>query len=302
MSDSTTSLSVSWTAPDNTGKPDIESYDLQYRQGSSGSWTDGPQGVTVPEAIITGLAAGTEYQVRVRATNDEGDSRWSAAGSGSTNAADCPALPAGRLWSACLTAGMVDQAAFGYQGSTSDGSLSDTDFEIGGTTYTVTGLTDSDNVLNFTGVKLTLQPALAATDAGALTLHIGDATSLAFADATPTVLATVSRYDWSLPAALGWSAGQKIVVGITQDSTPPPAPNAAPVFTSADNFSAAENQTAVGTVIATDADAGDTVTYAVTGGDDQTQFQIDPTSGVLTFAASPTTRTPPMTVRTTSTR
>ena len=287
VSGSSDSLDVSWSAPDNSGKPDIESYDLQYRQGSSGSWTDGPQGVTVPDAIITGLAAGTEYQVRVRATNDEGDSMWSAEGSGSTNAADCPALPAGRLWSACLTAGMVDQAAFGYQGSTSDGSLSDTDFEIGGTTYTVTGLTDSDNVLNFTGVKLTLQPALAATDAGALTLYIGDATSLAFADATPTVLATVSRYDWSLPDALGWSAGQKIVVGISQESTPPPATNAAPVFTSDAAFTADENQTAVGTVIATDADAGDTVTYAVTGGDDQTQFQIDPTSGVLTFAAEP---------------
>ena len=30
---SSDSLDVSWTAPDNSGKPDIESYDLQYRQG-----------------------------------------------------------------------------------------------------------------------------------------------------------------------------------------------------------------------------------------------------------------------------
>ena len=65
------------------------------------------------------------------------------------------------------------------------------------------------------------------------------------------------------------------------------ATNAAPVFTSADNFTADENQTAVGTVIATDADAGDTVSYAVTGGDDQTRFQIDASSGVLTFATAP---------------
>ena len=90
--DSTTSLSVTWSAPDNTGKPDIESYDLQYRQGASGSWTDGPQDVTPPQegsdpfAIITGLDADSLYQVQVRATNDEGDSLWSAPGTGTTNA------------------------------------------------------------------------------------------------------------------------------------------------------------------------------------------------------------------------
>ena len=291
VSGSSDSLSVTWTAPDDTGKPDIESYDLQYRQGTSGSFTDGPQDVTFGTVTIGGLAAGTEYQVRVRATNDEGDSVWSSAGTGSTNAADCPALPAGRLWSACLTAGMTVQGHLGYREATSVGSLSDTDFEIGGTTYTVTWLTDSDNVSGFTGVRINLEPALAATDAGALTLHIGDATSLAFADATATVLLTLSQYTWSRSDALGWSAGQKIVVGITQDSTPP-ATNAAPVFTSAAAFSADENQTAVGTVMATDADAGDTVTYAVTGGDDQARFQIDPTSGVLTFTAAPDHESP----------
>ena len=39
---STTNLTVSWAAPDNTG-PDINNYDLQYRQGTSGSFTSGPQ-------------------------------------------------------------------------------------------------------------------------------------------------------------------------------------------------------------------------------------------------------------------
>ena len=34
------SLSVRWLAPDNAGKPDIDSYDLQYRQGTTGDWTD----------------------------------------------------------------------------------------------------------------------------------------------------------------------------------------------------------------------------------------------------------------------
>ncbi len=79
-------LSVTWTAPENTGKPAIESYDLQYRKGITGNFADGPQDVTGLTANIEGLDAGSAYQVQVRATNDEGDSAWSTAGSGSTNA------------------------------------------------------------------------------------------------------------------------------------------------------------------------------------------------------------------------
>ena len=82
---STTSLSVSWSAPLNTGKPAITSYDLQYRAGSSGNWIPGPQDQPGTSATIGSLAAGTSYQVRVRATNDEGDSGWSSPGTGSTN-------------------------------------------------------------------------------------------------------------------------------------------------------------------------------------------------------------------------
>ena len=85
-SGSTTSLDVSWTAPANSGKPAIASYDLQYRAGSSGSFTDGPQNVTGTSTAIASLNAGTSYQVQVRATNDEGDSGWSSSGSGSTSA------------------------------------------------------------------------------------------------------------------------------------------------------------------------------------------------------------------------
>ena len=81
VSGSATSLSVSWSPPANTG-PDITGYDLRYRPGRSGRWTDGPQSVTGTSATITGLTTIALYQVQVRATNDEGDSSWSAAGSG----------------------------------------------------------------------------------------------------------------------------------------------------------------------------------------------------------------------------
>ena len=77
---------MTWTAPGNAGKPDIESYDLQFRKGTSGDWSDGPQDVAGTTATITGLDADSSYEVQVSATNDEGTGDWSAAGSGSTNA------------------------------------------------------------------------------------------------------------------------------------------------------------------------------------------------------------------------
>ena len=77
----TDSLSVSWSAPSNTGRPAIDSYDLQYREGTTGTWTDGPQNVSGTSTTIAGLAADpAAYQVQVRATNDEGDGPWSPTG------------------------------------------------------------------------------------------------------------------------------------------------------------------------------------------------------------------------------
>ncbi len=75
------SLDVSWDAPDNT-----DSYDLQYREAAGGSWNDGTQNQTGTSATITGLDGDTSYQVQVRASNDEGDSPWSDAGTGQTYA------------------------------------------------------------------------------------------------------------------------------------------------------------------------------------------------------------------------
>ncbi len=88
VSGSTTSLDVSWSAPENAGRPAIASYDVQYRKQGVTNWTNGPQNVTATSARLPGLDAGTAYNVQVRASNDEGDSLYSQPGSGSTNAAD----------------------------------------------------------------------------------------------------------------------------------------------------------------------------------------------------------------------
>jgi surface protein len=53
------------------------------------------------------------------------------------------------------------------------------------------------------------------------------------------------------------------------------------------SISVDENQTDVTTVVGVDPNIGDTVTYAFSGGDDQAQFNIDATTGKLTFKVAP---------------
>ncbi len=65
-----------------------------------------------------------------------------------------------------------------------------------------------------------------------------------------------------------------------------------PVFTSDTAISVNENTTSTGyTAVATDAD-GDTVTYSLTGGEDETAFGIDGDSGVLSFNIAADYETP----------
>lgn len=67
--------------------------------------------------------------------------------------------------------------------------------------------------------------------------------------------------------------------------------NHAPVISSSPNYSVQENHTAVGTVMATDADH-DALTYTLTGGSDQAFFTINASTGALSFTASPDYETP----------
>ena len=80
---SITTLLATWTAPDLNGGPSLTGYDVQYRQGIDGVWTDWPHTGTDTTTTITPLAAGTDYQVRVRALG-EIPSDWSPPASGRT--------------------------------------------------------------------------------------------------------------------------------------------------------------------------------------------------------------------------
>ena len=86
---SATSLTVTWAAPANAG-PAITDYDVQYRAGTSGTWSDGNHTGTATTATLSSLSENMSYQVQVRATNDEGTGDWSDSGSGSTMPPDAP--------------------------------------------------------------------------------------------------------------------------------------------------------------------------------------------------------------------
>ena len=76
----TDSLTVKWTAPENTGRPAITSYDVRHSSDFGESWTDGPQDASAVSVTLTDLVYGESfgtYLVQVRATNTAGDGPWS---------------------------------------------------------------------------------------------------------------------------------------------------------------------------------------------------------------------------------
>ena len=203
-SGSTTSLDVSWTAPANEGKPPITSYDLRYRVGSSGSWTDGSQNVMGTTAAISALAAGTEYQVQVRASNDDGDSGWSAAGTGSTNV---PANNAPQFPSTTATREVPENLA--------------SDQNVGA----VLTATDADGD--------TLTYTLEGTDAASFDIDSGTGQIRTKAgvtydhETTPSYSVTVTASDGTASATID------VTITVTDEDEPPAAPDAPTVSATA---------------------------------------------------------------------
>ena len=78
------SLDVSWTEPDQDGRPTITGYAVQYRRGTSGGWLDHPHTGLSTSTKIPNLPRATEYQVRVRAESSQIDSEWSLPGTART--------------------------------------------------------------------------------------------------------------------------------------------------------------------------------------------------------------------------
>lgn len=62
------SVTANWSPPTNTGSSPITGYDVEYRVQGTVTWTTSSTSATPPHTI-TGLAANTTYEVRVRAKN-----------------------------------------------------------------------------------------------------------------------------------------------------------------------------------------------------------------------------------------
>ena len=71
-------LEVNWTTPHS--EVTINWYHVQYRRGLATSWSTAARASVSPpktSAILTGLDAGTEYTIRVRAVSAVSNGEWS---------------------------------------------------------------------------------------------------------------------------------------------------------------------------------------------------------------------------------
>ena len=150
-----------------------------------------------------------------------------------------------------------------------------------GTVYTVAA-TDPD-------AGATLTYSLTGTDAAKFNIN-STTGAITFKSSpnyeAPTDAGANNVYDVTVRASDGTNITTK-AVAITVTNV-----NEAPVITSAATASFAENGTGtVYTAAATDVDAGTTLTYSLTG-TDAAKFNIDATTGVVTFKSSPNYEAP----------
>ena len=82
------SLQVSWTAPDNAGKPAITGYDVRYSEEDENNWTTMRQDDAASTTLIIGGIPDSYYDVQVRALNGDGSGPWSSTAEGATQTGD----------------------------------------------------------------------------------------------------------------------------------------------------------------------------------------------------------------------
>ena len=131
----------------------------------------------------------------------------------------------------------------------------------------------------------TLSYSLSGTDAALFTI-----------DETTGVVSFIAAPDFEMPGDDGNNNVYDITVTASDGSnavdqavaiTVTNVNDNAPVFTSPDSASVAENQTLAYTAMAADADAGDVVSYSLSGGADAALFTIDANTGEVRFNEAP---------------
>lgn len=150
--------------------------------------------------------------------------------------------------------------------------------------------------------QISAYTAVAADDEGtALSYSLSGTDAALFSiDAATGVVTFRSAPDYEAPADAGGDNVYDIVVSASDGAntatqavaiTVTDQNDNSPVFTSAASFTVDENQTSAFTAIATDADAGATLSYTLSGAD-AAAFKIDAASGVVTFVNAPDYESP----------
>jgi VCBS repeat-containing protein len=137
------------------------------------------------------------------------------------------------------------------------------------------------------GVAVALDDTVAVAAGGSLTVTAGGLTfdQLDAYDSLGAGQETVVAVTYAVTDLSGAVADVAISITVT-------GINDAPEFTSPTGFSMAEGGVAVGTVAATDVDLSDTLVFALDATGDGALFDIDITTGALTFRAAPHFETP----------
>ena len=243
---SSTSLQVSWTAPENEGPP-VTDYDYRYR-GPAGTWTDVTNTtITGTTVTITGLTANTSYDVDVRAKNDEGTSDWSGLGFGTTSPPGANSIP-----------------SFGDASAERSVSASAPAGTNVGDPFTATD-DDSDDTVTYT---------LDGTDAASFDINGSTGQIVTRSGIT---LSAGNTYAVRVVASDGKESGS-IEVTITVVNSPPAFASSTATRSVAASATSGTNIGAP--VTATDADPGDTLTYTLEG-PDAALFDINGSTGQL---------------------
>ena len=203
-SDPETSLEVAWSAPDMTRKPAITDYDVQYRVPGS-PWSSAAHDGTGTTTTLTDLAPGTTYEVQVLATNDEGGSKWSAAGTGTTAALVVYSEPAPEFVAGTSTTREVAENS--NAGTTVGAAVTATDANDAALTYSLSGA-DEFTIAATSGQISVARGAVldfeATTNSYTVTVSVSDgkdATGMSDAAVDATISVTIDVTDEPEPPA-----------------------------------------------------------------------------------------------------
>ncbi len=217
-------LTVTWTAPENEGRPALTAYEVQYRAAGQERFTDAGFDGLVTTAELSGLAADTDHEVRVRAVNDEGTGPWSAPASGRTRINNGPVFGAGPLGAADPSGGVGPRGGL----SASSGPPYRIERRVAENTAAGEPVGAPLSATDPDGDVLTY--ALAGPDADSFAVDAGSGQVRTRAALDHE---TRSRYSIRIEVSdgRGGSAGQPLTIVVTDVAEPPLAPDAPAVTT-----------------------------------------------------------------------